>query len=441
MRNSWYFRCAGVESGPVLFEKLIELARSGRIGPTDELRRSDEQSWHAASDVEGLFGDAASSQGTVDSLFDDILEVAAADDGSHASGQRVGTLLEDQLGFDPHHAAISGKVARYYCRMEGKEAGPFTLPELQQHADDGLITPFDRVRGEDAKAWVPAQEITEIHFSPKPPTSAQAHSITAKSEARTNERSRPAAEPHNSSIESVIDDVLNGDSDNSTSVPTPTHVPSASPKPAPVLPPLRTETRADDNQSRHSAILAAAMAAASAAPIQKPEKKQKKQKEKRVSRSGSRFEMPGMTWIMALVGVLLLAAAMKWMGREGTPPVSGEAKVDGQPIPIGTISFLPIAGTKGEPLATPVIDGEFAAGPDERLGDGKHRVRVVIGNPMGGPPPELAAVPAFAALNGAVFEKEIDTTSDAEGVFIFEFAAADAKMQSESTGSAFSLEQ
>jgi hypothetical protein len=185
-------------------------------------------------------------------------------------------------------------------------------------------------------------------------------------------------------------------------------------------------------------MLASALAEASASPIQKPAKK-----EKRVARSGPKFDfqMPGGTWITVLIGVILLAVIMNWMRREGTPPVSGEAKIDGQPIPVGSISFLPLGETKGNALTIPILNGVFGGGPEERLGDGNHRVNIVIGNPMGGPPPELAAVPAMAALNGAVFEREIDTTSDEPDVFVFEFAAADAKMKSDSSGNVFSVEQ
>ncbi len=435
MRNSWYIRCAGVESGPVLFEKIVELAHSGGISPTDAVRRSDEQSWTSASEVEGLFAAVAPDAG--DPEFDDILNVAPADDGSHASGQRVGTLLENQTGYDPHHPSANAKVTRYFCRVQGKEAGPFTLSELQQRADDGLMSAVDRVRNEDGKAWVPAQEIAEISFNSKPQMAEKSRTLSPTAESPPRERSRPSPELRVSSIESVIDDVLSEGSETPSSSPDPMPISKPVPKQEPAMAGSRTESRPDDSKSRHAAMLASAMAAASASPTPTPAKK-----EKRVAKSGPSFEfqMPGGTLIKILIGVILLAGIVTWMRREGTPPLSGEAKVDGQPIPIGAISFQPISGTKDEPLTTPIVDGQFAAGPVDSLVDGKYRVRVVVGNPLGIPSPELTAVPTFAALNGAVFEKEIDTTSDDEGLFVFDFASADAKIQEESISRVFQVD-
>ncbi len=437
MRNSWYLRCAGVESGPVLFEKIVELVRAGRIGPHDELRRSDEQSWRIASAVEGLFATSAAHSNSMDSVFDDILDIAVADDGSHATGQRVGTLLENQSGFDSHHPSSTEKVTKYFCRVQGKETGPFTPAELQQRADEGLISAFDRVRNADGKAWVPAREISEITFGPSPSALVKSPSIPSIAEVQSRERSRPAAVPSIPSIESVIDDVLSGGSETPFASPVSNPAPKSVPQPEPDSPEPRSESRSVASPSRHSAMLATVMAEASASPIPQPSKK-----EKRVARSDPRFEfqMPGGTWIKALVGVVLLAGIVTWMRREGTPPLSGEAKIDGQPIPVGAISFQPMIGTKGDPLTTPIIDGEFAAGPVDSLVEGKYRVRIVIGNPLGIPSPELAAVPTFATLNGAVFEKEIDTTSSDEGLFVFDFASVDAKMQEESSGDVFNVD-
>ena len=142
MRDSWFYRIAGVESGPVSFDAITNLAQSGQISPRDELRRGHQQDWQPASDIVGLFDHSdSSSDDDADSLFDDILEVAAVDDGMHQSGQRIGTLLEDQLGHDPHRASSPNvSKPRYFCRVNGKETGPFTLSELQQRADEGILS-------------------------------------------------------------------------------------------------------------------------------------------------------------------------------------------------------------------------------------------------------------------------------------------------------------
>jgi hypothetical protein len=433
MRNSWYLRCAGVESGPVVFEKIVELARQGRIAPTDQVRRSDEQFWRAAADVEELFGSQSADEESPDSLFDDILDTAAEDDGSHISGQRVGTRLEDQAGYDPHHASVPAQEVRFYCRVQGKESGPFTLPELQRRADEGLISPFDRVRNASSKAWIPAQEISDIRFSTQPAAPSRSREPSPAPDASQQER--PAtARSRAPSVDSLIDEVLGAEADSIEPDPLPT--PKAVPRQAAAPPIARPESRAEETEPRHSSTMASAIAAASAAPAQKP-----KSKEKRVPRSGPKlqFEMPGKSLITALVVVALVGLVLTWMRTEGTPPVSGTVTVDGEPLPIGSITFQPF-GIKGKPLTVAVIDGEFAAGQEEVLGVGKHKVRVIIGNPMGNAPAELSAVPKFATLNGAILEREIDTSSVGEDGFVFEFAAGDAKIPSESSGDAFSLE-
>jgi hypothetical protein len=150
--------------------------------------------------------------------------------------------------------------------------------------------------------------------------------------------------------------------------------------------------------------------------------------------------MSGGGLIAVLVGVLLIAALIWWMMQPGSAAVSGKVTVDGQPVPIGTISFAPTGGTNGAAMSLPIIQGEYASSPGDELGSGPYKVRVLVGTALGPPLPEISSLPAFASLNGATFEKSIDTSSGDENLFVFEFAASEAKMPVQATGDPFSVD-
>lgn len=55
MMQKWYYSTGGATNGPVTVAELKELARSGRLAPTDMVRRDDMDKWHPAAKVKGLF--------------------------------------------------------------------------------------------------------------------------------------------------------------------------------------------------------------------------------------------------------------------------------------------------------------------------------------------------------------------------------------------------
>jgi protease PrsW len=57
----WYYLDNGQQCGPAEPVVLKELAASGRLKPTDKVRREDMAEWHHAGAVKGLFSDAASA--------------------------------------------------------------------------------------------------------------------------------------------------------------------------------------------------------------------------------------------------------------------------------------------------------------------------------------------------------------------------------------------
>lgn len=54
MSSEWYCRISGSESGPHASSTLAEMARSGRLQPTDFVRKSTNGNWAPAAAVQGL---------------------------------------------------------------------------------------------------------------------------------------------------------------------------------------------------------------------------------------------------------------------------------------------------------------------------------------------------------------------------------------------------
>lgn len=60
-RSQWYARMGQVDRGPMAFEKLLVLAATGYILPTDRVREGDNSAWKMARSVAGLFETPSSS--------------------------------------------------------------------------------------------------------------------------------------------------------------------------------------------------------------------------------------------------------------------------------------------------------------------------------------------------------------------------------------------
>jgi hypothetical protein len=53
--TQWYYRRRGHSHGPFSPKQFKQLALTGRIQPSDELRRNDMPDWVAGTKIEGLF--------------------------------------------------------------------------------------------------------------------------------------------------------------------------------------------------------------------------------------------------------------------------------------------------------------------------------------------------------------------------------------------------
>ena len=64
MAEQWYYAKGSQQAGPVGFEQLVELARTGQVGPTDLVWRDGMPNWEPAGQVPGLLAEPAGAYGT-----------------------------------------------------------------------------------------------------------------------------------------------------------------------------------------------------------------------------------------------------------------------------------------------------------------------------------------------------------------------------------------
>ena len=64
--SEWYYARSGTQSGPVTFEQLKEIARSGGLDAKDLVWTSSMKDWQAAESVEGLINAAAAANPPAD---------------------------------------------------------------------------------------------------------------------------------------------------------------------------------------------------------------------------------------------------------------------------------------------------------------------------------------------------------------------------------------
>lgn len=80
------------------------------------------------------------------------------------------------------------------------------------------------------------------------------------------------------------------------------------------------------------------------------------------------------------IALLMLAAALAGCGGEDDPwpraAVSGQVKLDGQPLASGTITFFPSGATKGPAAGGEIIDGKFSIPEHEGPVVGTNRIEV-----------------------------------------------------------------
>ncbi len=73
--------------------------------------------------------------------------------------------------------------------------------------------------------------------------------------------------------------------------------------------------------------------------------------------------------------------AVSGCGGDGRVAIEGTVTFDGQPLPAGQISFLPMSGTKGPAAGAAIKDGAFTIASEGGTFAGKFRVEVTATRP------------------------------------------------------------
>lgn len=129
--------------------------------------------------------------------------------------------------------------------------------------------------------------------------------------------------------------------------------------------------------------------------------------------------------ISIIIGIAAVALGAFFLWPTADKTIRGEVTVDGAPVPIGTISIVPLEGTAAKPLSLPIIDGSFRAKNNAPLIDGAYSISVVVGNELGSDVPQIAGSP-LAKLNGSRFRTEFKTTDANDSGIVLRFTSKDA---------------
>ncbi|GAB4140050.1 MAG: hypothetical protein Tsb009_09260 [Planctomycetaceae bacterium] len=399
MEQLWYYRQSGNLIGPIPFSVLQGRAASGELKPEDEVR-SGHGNWQKASTLRDLAdhfregGSLKTDRSDSSSLFADLLENAPGYEPEAADESESPSLEDD-----------SHKERLFFCRMTTGEEGPLTLDEMQQRVAAGHIKKTDRYREQDSLSWIPCSELLELDFSmvASPPT-------TSEVSAKIDESEETSFPDSDTDLDPLFDDDDHADDEphpQSESIDSPSIQKASSPSPSLVAPsPPSAQT-----------------ATATVAP---PPSKPNKQKG---SSAGFQNPFRGMNVNFRVLGGLAVCvaafAAAIVLFPSGNSGVHGKITIDGQPVPVGSVSITPQAGTEAKPLSIPIIEGAFSAKHADSLPEGKYDLAIIVGNPLGMDEPKMKDSP-LSRLNGARYKTAIDTTSLEGGVIELELSSSQA---------------
>jgi hypothetical protein len=153
----WYCRVLGQELGPMTFDELEAMAKSGALNADDEVRHASEE-WARADRTRGL-------------KFAKVVAVTAA-----SQHDRTSTYIP--FGED-------AKRKEWYYEILGQEMGPISFTEMLKAVSTGTLAFEDKARKGMAGAWNVVMDVPGLVS-----TDAKAAYLAAKQEA-----SRPAPPP------------------------------------------------------------------------------------------------------------------------------------------------------------------------------------------------------------------------------------------------------
>jgi hypothetical protein len=172
-RDACFCRTRSEELGPMSFDKLIGLARTGRLARRDQVRLGTQGEWIEARSVDGLFADPKRSTIERRRCWRHI-EIVSDPTPQKLRAPRLAPepvlQMEDEFvdpGDDVNVVAaadidVPDVDAQWHCRVLGQEMGPVSWSDMRELAESRQLGPNDRVRKGRSVAWVPAGTISGL---------------------------------------------------------------------------------------------------------------------------------------------------------------------------------------------------------------------------------------------------------------------------------------
>jgi hypothetical protein len=145
-----YYRTGRNDSdhGPVRQEELEELVKQGSVTRNTEVRRDGSHVWiRLARFLNIPESQLPDQQALSDPEWSRLINEFVIDSGTVNDSRKAPSKPP------------APKVDRWSCRLYGKEIGPMEVPLLRAMAEQGQISPTDRVRREGDAKWVLADSI------------------------------------------------------------------------------------------------------------------------------------------------------------------------------------------------------------------------------------------------------------------------------------------
>ncbi len=131
-KPEWYCQVLGQELGPMMFEELQQMAKSGALHADDEVRHGDSDPWAKGDRVRGLkFPKAATAK------------VTPAHD-------RTSTLVP---------FGDAAKKREWFYEIVGQQMGPISFTEMAKAVSSGTLKLEDRARRGKSGAWTLVMDV------------------------------------------------------------------------------------------------------------------------------------------------------------------------------------------------------------------------------------------------------------------------------------------
>ena len=146
MARQWTIKRGENEHGPISSQQLRNIAKSGKLNPTDLIRCGEDGDWQQASALAGLLSPIP-HESVANNLIQAKPPIQASATTSPSTQSKV---------FDP---ASFKSDAKWLVLKSGKEFGPFSTQQMKSLADSGKLKPDNQVRRDETEVVYQASEI------------------------------------------------------------------------------------------------------------------------------------------------------------------------------------------------------------------------------------------------------------------------------------------